>query len=137
MIHLSNLCTEILEVTSAGETAVCNLGSINLGAHVVNGAFDFEKLAHTTEVAIKYLDRVIDINLYPISTAGSSNSRWRPVGLGVMGLQDAFFKLNLPFDSEEALKLSNKNPRRNLLQCTQDVLCLSRKSGPTPLFCRN
>lgn len=91
VIHLSNLCTEILEVTSNGETAVCNLGSVNLGAHVNGKSFDFEKLAHTTEVAIKYLDRVIDINFYPIGTAASSNARWRPVGLGVMGLQDVFF----------------------------------------------
>jgi ribonucleoside-diphosphate reductase alpha chain len=108
VIHLSNLCTEILEVTNNDETAVCNLGSVNLSAHVVDGKFDYEKLGKTVRTAIKYLDRVIDINFYPISQAASSNSRWRPVGLGVMGLQDLFFKLRLPFDSEEALKLSTK-----------------------------
>lgn len=106
VIHLSNLCTEILEVTSKDETAVCNLGSVNLGRHITNGQFDFEKLAKTVKTAVKYLDRVVDINFYPIPTAKSSNSRWRPVGLGVMGLQDAFFQLGLPFDSAEAQKLS-------------------------------
>lgn len=134
VIHLSNLCTEILEVTSSGETAVCNLGSINLGAHVVNGAFDFEKLAHTTEVALKYLDRVIDINFYPIDTADSSNRRWRPVGLGVMGLQDAFFKLNLPFDSEEALKLSTKIQEEIYFHALKASCALAEKFGPHPAF---
>jgi len=134
VIHLSNLCTEILEVTSNGETAVCNLGSINLGAHVVNGAFDFEKLAHTTEVAIKYLDRVIDINFYPIPTADSSNQRWRPVGLGVMGLQDAFFKLNLPFDSAEALKLSTKIQEEIYYNALKTSCGLAEKAGPHPSF---
>lgn len=134
VIHLSNLCTEILEVTSDGETAVCNLGSINLGAHVINGKFDFEKLAHTTEVAIKYLDRVIDINFYPIPNAGSSNSRWRPVGLGVMGLQDAFFKLNLPFDSAEALKLSTKIQEEIYFHALKTSCALAEKAGPHPAF---
>lgn len=134
VIHLSNLCTEILEVTSDGETAVCNLGSVNLGAHVVNGKFDFEKLAHTTEVAVKYLDRVIDINFYPIPNAGSSNSRWRPVGLGVMGLQDAFFKLNLPFDSEEALKLSTKIQEEIYFHALKTSCALAEKAGPHPSF---
>ncbi|MCB0351350.1 MAG: ribonucleoside-diphosphate reductase subunit alpha [Bdellovibrionales bacterium] len=107
-VHLSNLCTEILEVTSNEETAVCNLGSVNLSNHVVNGEFDFEKLAQTVRIAVKYLDRVIDINFYPIPTAKYSNSKWRPVGLGLMGLQDLFFKKDLPFDSAEALNLSTQ-----------------------------
>jgi ribonucleoside-diphosphate reductase alpha chain len=134
VIHLSNLCTEILEVTSDGETAVCNLGSINLGAHVVNGQFDFEKLAHTTEIAVKYLDRVIDINFYPIPNAGSSNSRWRPVGLGVMGLQDAFFKLNMPFDSQEALQLSTKIQEEIYYHALKTSCALAEKAGPHPAF---
>ena len=86
VIHLSNLCTEILEVTSNSETAVCNLGSVNLGRHITEGAFDFEKLTKTVRTAVKFLDRVIDINYYPTKTAGDSNAKWRPVGLGVMGL---------------------------------------------------
>ncbi len=108
VIHLSNLCTEILEVTSNAETAVCNLGSVNLGRHIVNGEFDFDKLARTVRAAVKYLDRVIDINFYPIDTAEFSNNKWRPVGLGLMGLQDAFFQLRLPFDSDAARNLSTK-----------------------------
>ncbi len=108
VIHLSNLCTEILEVTSDKETAVCNLGSVNLGRHITEGAFDFEKLTKTVRTAVKFLDRVIDINYYPTPTAASSNSKWRPVGLGVMGLQDAFFRLRLPFDSKEARELSKR-----------------------------
>jgi ribonucleoside-diphosphate reductase alpha chain len=108
VVHLSNLCTEILEVTSGGETAVCNLGSINLARHVADGGFDFDKLAATVRTAVRQLDRVIDINFYPIETAAAANRKWRPVGLGVMGLQDVFFQLRLPFDSPEALALSSR-----------------------------
>jgi ribonucleoside-diphosphate reductase alpha chain len=106
VVHLSNLCTEIIEVSSRQETAVCNLGSINLAKHVAESGFDFEKLAATVRTAIKFLDRVIDINFYPIPGAADSNRKWRPVGLGIMGLQDVFFSLRLPFDSPEARKLS-------------------------------
>jgi len=113
VIHLSNLCTEILEVSSASETAVCNLGSVNLARHVVHAAdgshaFDFEQLASTVRTAVRQLNRVIDLNFYPIDTARTANMKWRPVGLGVMGLQDVFFKLRLPFDSTEALALSSR-----------------------------
>ena len=112
VVHLSNLCTEILEVTSAAETAVCNLGSINLSRHMkrVDGvvAFDFDKLAKTVTTAVRQLDRVIDLNHYPIPQTKASNSRWRPVGLGVMGLQDVFFALRLPFDAPEARALSKQ-----------------------------
>src|SRR5262249_32049763 len=87
-------------------TAVCNLGSINLAQHLADGAFDFAKLARTVRTAIPRLDRVIDINYYPAPQAAAANSRWRPVGLGVMGLQDVFFYLNLPFDSLKARALS-------------------------------
>jgi ribonucleoside-diphosphate reductase alpha chain len=108
VIHLSNLCTEILEVTSNNETAVCNLGSVNLGRHITNGQFDFEKLGRTVRHAVKFLDRVIDINFYPIAQAKASNERWRPVGLGIMGLQDVFFQLEIPFDSPKAKELSTR-----------------------------
>ena len=109
VIHLSNLCTEILEVTSAEETAVCNLGSINLGNHLdEHGDFDFEKLAETVRLAVRQLDRVIDLNFYPIETARRGNLRWRPVGLGCMGLQDVFFRKRLAFDSDAARALSAK-----------------------------
>lgn len=108
VVHLSNLCTEITEVTSQAETAVCNLGSVNLARHVTNGAFDFEKLADTVRRAVPFLDRVIDINFYPTAAAKVSNERWRPVGLGLMGLQDVFFQLRLPFDSAAARQLSTQ-----------------------------
>jgi ribonucleoside-diphosphate reductase alpha chain len=106
VIHLSNLCTEILEVTSDRETAVCNLGSLNLARYVIDGQVDYEKLAANVKLAVRYLDRVIDINFYPIPQAKASNDRWRPVGLGVMGLQDVFFRLKLPFDAPEARAVS-------------------------------
>ena len=106
VVHLSNLCTEIIEVTDQDETAVCNLGSVNLGSLVVDGAFDFERLGEVVRIAVPFLDRVIDINYYPIPEAEHSNSLWRPVGMGLMGLQDVFFKLGLPFDSPEARSLS-------------------------------
>ena len=109
VIHLSNLCTEILEVTSAEETAVCNLGSINLGNHLdAHGDFDFDKLAETVRLAVRQLDRVIDLNFYPIEPARRGNLRWRPVGLGCMGLQDVFFRKRLPFDSDAARALSKR-----------------------------
>jgi ribonucleoside-diphosphate reductase alpha chain len=112
-VHLSNLCTEIIEVTSGSETAVCNLGSINLGRHMLRSAegglsFDFEKLAKTVRTAVRQLDQVIDLNYYPIPSTQVSNLRWRPVGLGVMGLQDVFFQLRLAFDAPEARALSRQ-----------------------------
>lgn len=107
IIRSSNLCTEILEPTSEFETAVCNLSSINIGAYVKDdGTLDKLKLRKNITLGMKFLDRVIDKNFYPIEEASTSNLRWRPVGLGLMGLQDLFFKLNLPFDSDEAIALS-------------------------------
>ncbi len=110
VIHLSNLCTEILEVTSEKESAVCNLGSVNAGAHYNQATkeFDFSKLESTVKSAVKYLDRVVDINFYPIASSEHSNSQWRPVGLGLMGLQDLFFKMEIPFDSPKAREMSKK-----------------------------
>jgi len=134
VIHLSNLCTEILEVTSKDQTAVCNLGSVNLSNHVNNGAFDFKKLSQTVQTAVKYLDKVIDINFYPINTAENSNNIWRPVGLGAMGLQDAFFKLGLPFDSPEALKLSTKIQEEIYYWAVSTSVELAREHGAHKAF---
>lgn len=134
VIHLSNLCTEILEVTSNKETAVCNLGSVNLGRHITNGEFDFEKLARTVRTAVKYLDRVIDINFYPIEQAGASNNRWRPVGLGIMGLQDAFFQLRLPFDSDAAKKLSSRIQEEIYYNAILSSVELAEKNGSHPAY---
>lgn len=108
VIHLSNLCTEILEVTSDKETAVCNLGSINVGRYIKDGKFNYDKLAKNVRLAVRQLDSVIDLNFYTIPTAKESNMRWRNIGLGLMGLQDVFFQLSLPFDSEEARNISAK-----------------------------
>ncbi|NUT06737.1 MAG: ribonucleoside-diphosphate reductase subunit alpha [Hamadaea sp.] len=108
VIHLSNLCTEILEVTSDGETAVCNLGSLNLAAHVTGGEFDFAALRESVRVAVTVLDRTIDLSYYPTAEAAKANLRWRPTGLGVMGLADVFFQLRLDFDAPEALALSTR-----------------------------
>ena len=139
VIHLSNLCTEITEVTSKDETAVCNLGSINLARHVtMNDAgevvFDFAKLAETVRVAVPMLDRVIDINYYPVNSAAGSNSRWRPVGLGVMGLQDVFFQMRLAFDSAEAQALSTKIQEEIYYYAMLATTELAEKNGPHASF---
>ena len=134
VVHLSNLCTEITEVTSPEETAVCNLGSINLARHVIDGAFDFEKLAHTVRTAVPMLDRVIDINYYPVPQAASANARWRPVGLGIMGLQDVFFLLRLPFDSVEAQALSTRIQEEIYYHALDASSVLAEKHGAHPSF---
>jgi ribonucleoside-diphosphate reductase alpha chain len=138
-VHLSNLCTEIIEVTSGGETAVCNLGSINLGRHTVVGddgraAFDFEKLARTVRVAVDQLDRVIDLNFYPIATTKASNMRWRPVGLGLMGLQDVFFQMRLPFDGDEARALSRRISEEIYFHALTASVDLAAAQGAHPAF---
>ncbi|NJC66213.1 ribonucleoside-diphosphate reductase subunit alpha [Planosporangium flavigriseum] len=133
-IHLSNLCTEILEVNSDDETAVCNLGSINLGAHVTAGGIDWVKLRETVRTAVVFLDRVIDINYYPSAQAAASNPRWRPVGLGLMGLQDAFFALRLPFDSAEASELSARVAEEIYLTALETSAGLAEKFGAHPAY---
>jgi ribonucleoside-diphosphate reductase alpha chain len=138
-VHLSNLCTEIVEITSAGETAVCNLGSINLARHVREGAggaasFDFEKLGRTVAAAVRQLDRVIDLNFYPIASTRASNLRWRPVGLGVMGLQDLFFMLRLPFDAPEARALSKRIAEEIYHHALAASADLAEEKGRHPAF---
>jgi ribonucleoside-diphosphate reductase alpha chain len=139
VVHLSNLCTEILQVTSRDETAVCNLGSINLARHLVKSdagklGVDFEKLAATVQRAVRQLDRVIDLNFYPIPTAKSSNLHWRPVGLGVMGLHDVFFRLGLPFDAEEARELSRKIAEEIYFNALATSCDLAEEKGACPAF---
>lgn len=133
-VHLSNLCTEIIEVTNNDETAVCNLGSINLGKLVRNGAFDFARLGEITRIAVRRLDRVIDINYYPTETAKNSNFAWRPVGLGVMGLQDVFFKLRMPFDSQAAVELSARIQEEIYFNALSTSCDLAQESGPHPTY---
>ncbi|MFF1450582.1 ribonucleoside-diphosphate reductase subunit alpha [Streptomyces sp. NPDC058274] len=133
-VHSSNLCTEILEVTDDGETAVCNLGSVNLGAFVVDGDIDWERLDATVRTAVTFLDRVVDINFYPTEQAGRSNAKWRPVGLGAMGLQDVFFKLRLPFDSPAARALSTRIAERVMLAAYEASADLAERNGPLPAW---
>jgi ribonucleoside-diphosphate reductase alpha chain len=107
IVHSSNLCTEITLNTSETEIAVCNLGSVNLAAHVENGKLNLEKLAATCKTALRMLDNVIDINFYTVAKARRSNLKHRPVGLGVMGFQDALYKLRIPYASKEALEFAD------------------------------
>lgn len=108
VVHSSNLCTEITLNTSADETAVCNLGSINLAQHISEKGIDREKLAETVRTAVRMLDNVIDLNFYPTKEAYTSNIRHRPIGLGMMGFQDALFKLDIPFNSQRALEFADE-----------------------------
>ncbi|CAN94035.1 Ribonucleoside-diphosphate reductase [Sorangium cellulosum So ce56] len=139
IVHLSNLCTEILEVTSNEESAVCNLGSINLARHtatLADGAvaFDFEKLARTVRTAVRQLDRVIDLNYYPIPSTRRSNLRWRPVGLGLMGLQDVFFQMRLPFDAPAARELSRRISEEVYYHALSTSADLAAEKGRHPAF---
>ncbi|RYC13433.1 ribonucleoside-diphosphate reductase subunit alpha [Nocardioides zhouii] len=134
VVHLSNLCTEIIEVSSDGETAVCNLGSINLAQHLGADGIDWDKLRETVRTAVPLLDRVIDINYYPSAESAASNPRWRPVGLGLMGLQDAFFALRLPFDSAEARELSTRVQEEIYLTALEVSVDLARRHGPHPSY---
>jgi len=134
VVHLSNLCTEILEVTSDGETAVCTLGSINLAAHVVDGVVDFAALADTVRVAVAALDRAIDRNYFPTEQAAAAHRRWRPIGLGVMGLADVFATLRLPFDSPEALTLSTRIAEEIALAAYDTSASLAAERGAHPAY---
>ena len=140
VVHLSNLCTEIVEVTSNDEAAVCNLGSVNLAHHLCRDGgvvrFDFDKLARTVRVAVRQLDAVIDQNLYPIRSTARSNARWRPVGLGVMGLQDVFFAMDLPFDDPRARALSAAIAERIYFEALTASCDLAEQHGQHPAFTR-
>ncbi|GAA2189916.1 ribonucleoside-diphosphate reductase subunit alpha [Micromonospora lupini] len=134
VVHLSNLCTEIVEVSSDAETAVCNLGSVNVAAHLTDDGIDWPRLRATVRTAVTFLDRVIDINYYPTPQAAASNPRWRPVGLGLMGLQDVFFALRLPFDSPAARELSTRISEELYLTALETSADLARDFGAHPAF---
>lgn len=137
-VHLSNLCTEIIEVTSHDQSAVCNLGSINLAAHLSRQGdryeLDWSKLAHTVRIAVRQLDRVIDLNLYPIASTERSNRRWRPVGLGMMGLADLFFRMKIDFDSDEACELSRQISAEIYYHALRASCDIAREQGAHPAF---
>ncbi|KAJ3062960.1 Ribonucleoside-diphosphate reductase large subunit [Quaeritorhiza haematococci] len=108
-LRCSNLCTEILEYNNPDEVAVCNLASISLPSFVTaSRSFDFERLAHVTKVVTQNLDKIIDINYYPVPEARRSNFRHRPIGIGIQGLADTFMKMRLPFESEGAKVLNRR-----------------------------
>ncbi len=109
VVHSSNLCTEITLNTSEKEIAVCNLGSVNLVAHLNNGALDAEKLKRTIRTAMRMLDNVVDINFYAVSKARNANLRHRPVGLGIMGFQDCLHHLGIPYASAEAVEFADRS----------------------------
>ncbi len=108
-VHSSNLCTEITLNTSQDEIAVCNLGSVNLPAHLDEGGLDFEKMKATIRTAMRMLDNVIDINYYAVTKARNSNMRHRPVGMGIMGFQDCLHQLRIPYASDKAVEFSDRS----------------------------
>ena len=144
-MHSSNLCTEILlhtkptryhegEVTERGETAVCNLASINLANHIKVRTVDWKKLRETVEVAVRGLDNVIDINFYPTEEARNSNIKHRPVGLGVMGTHDLLHKLGIFYDSEEAVELCDRIQEFISLHAIKTSSILAKERGTYPTF---
>ena len=109
VVHSSNLCTEITLNTNKDEIAVCNLGSVNLNQHVVDGKLDHAKLGRTIKTAVRMLDNVIDINYYAVPQAKNSNGKHRPIGLGIMGFQDALYTLRIPYASNEAVEFADRS----------------------------
>jgi ribonucleoside-diphosphate reductase alpha chain len=133
-IRSSNLCTEIIEYTAPDEVAVCNLASLALPKYVVNGQFDFDKLVEITRVVTRNLNKVIDINYYPIPEARNSNMRHRPIGLGVQGLADAFILCGMAFDSEEARQLNKDIFEAMYFAAVTESCDLAEKSGAYETF---
>ncbi|CAN7941440.1 unnamed protein product, partial [Ixodes pacificus] len=129
-IKCSNLCTEVVEYTAPDEVAVCNLASIALNRFVHEGSFDFQKLREVSQVITKNLNRIIDVNFYPIPEAEKSNKSHRPIGIGVQGLADTFILLRLPFDCEEA-RLLNKQIFETIYYGALEASCdLAKELGP-------
>ncbi len=134
VVHSSNLCTEITLNTSDTEIAVCNLGSVNLARHLKDGALDHEKLQITVNTAMRMLDNVIDLNLYTVKKARDSNLRHRPVGLGLMGYQDALFELRMPFDSAGGIAFANLSAEAICYYAYSASADLARERGAYPTF---
>jgi len=134
IIESSNLCTEIVEVSNDDETAVCTLASQCLPKHVVNGTFDFEGLKKVVKTTVKFLNRVIDKNFYPNKKTSNSNNKHRPIGIGVQGLADVFFMLDMPFESPEARKL-NRDIFEALYFAALEASCeIAEKDGAYSTF---
>jgi ribonucleoside-diphosphate reductase alpha chain len=134
VIHSSNLCTEITLNTSAEEIAVCNLGSINLAQHMTVNGLDKEKLRKTIHTAIRMLDNVIDINYYSVSQARRSNLRHRPIGLGLMGFQDALYIMNIPYASQAAVDFADNSMEIISYYAIEASCNLAEERGAYPTF---
>jgi ribonucleoside-diphosphate reductase alpha chain len=134
VVHSSNLCTEITLNTSADEVAVCNLGSVNLSAHVTPAGLDHDKLARTVTTAMRMLDNVIDINFYTIPEARRSNLRHRPVGLGLMGFQDALQIMRLPYASDAAVQFADESMEAISFHAIAASCDLAAERGRYPSF---
>ena len=144
-MHSSNLCTEILlhtkpttyhegEVVERGETAVCNLASINLANHIKVRTIDWKKLKETVEIAVRGLDNVIDINFYPTEEARISNIKNRPIGLGIMGTHDLLHRLGIFYDSKEAVELCDRLQEFISLHAIKTSATLAKERGTYPTF---
>ncbi|GJN74419.1 ribonucleoside-diphosphate reductase large chain [Purpureocillium lilacinum] len=135
-IRSSNLCTEIIEYSAPDEVAVCNLASLALPAFVdyTEGCYDFKKLHEVTQVVVRNLNRIIDVNYYPVQEARNSNMRHRPIGLGVQGLADAFLALRLPFESPEARELNKQIFETIYHAALTASVELSKEQGPYSTF---
>jgi ribonucleoside-diphosphate reductase alpha subunit len=133
-IKSSNLCTEILEYTAPDEVAVCNLASIALPMFVQDGAFDYQKLYEITKVVTRNLNKVIEVNFYPVEEARRSNMRHRPIGIGVQGLADTFMKSRLPYESAEARRLNSEIFETIYFAAVEASMELSAKLGPYETF---
>ncbi len=134
VVHSSNLCTEITLNTSRDEVAVCNLGSVNLAQHIVDGALDMKKLKKTVRTAVRMLDNVIDINYYSVPQARTSNMRHRPVGLGIMGFQDALYRLRVPYGSDEAVAFADHSMEAISYYAIEASSKLAKERGAYPSF---
>jgi ribonucleoside-diphosphate reductase alpha chain len=134
VVHSSNLCTEITLNTNRDEIAVCNLGSINLPQHVGEGGVDLRKMEQTVTTAVRMLDNVIDINYYSVDTARNSNMRHRPVGLGVMGFQDALYKQHIPYGSDNALQFADESMEAISYYAIQASTRLAEERGAYETF---
>jgi ribonucleoside-diphosphate reductase alpha chain len=130
MVHSSNLCTEITLNTSDEEIAVCNLGSVNLAQHIDGNGLNMEKLEKTINTAMRMLDNVIDYNYYSVPQARRSNLRHRPVGMGIMGFQDALYKLRLPYGSELAVQFADESMEAISYYAIQASTNLAEERGP-------
>jgi len=134
VVHSSNLCTEITLNTSDEEIAVCNLGSVNLAEHINENGLDSEKLEKTISTAMRMLDNVIDYNYYSVPQARRSNLRHRPVGLGIMGFQDALYKLRIPYSAEQAIDFADKSMEAVSYYAIKASTELSEERGAYPTY---